>query len=88
MVDPARLVPIDAGVDDVSVIEGKEEGMMRIMWVTRRIVLRLLPGTTFSFVLDNPGPLANRRRRENAAPVNARFPNDYAAGGFLRAVAI
>jgi hypothetical protein len=59
MVNPACLIAIDAGVDDRPVFEGKEKGMMRMLRVVRRKILRRLPGNAFAGVFNNAGPLAN-----------------------------
>jgi len=71
MVNPACLIAIYAGVDNRPVFEGKEKGMMRMLRVVRRKILRRLPGNAFAGVFNNAGPLANSTGGKDSLAVNS-----------------
>ena len=59
VVDPARRIAADVGVDDVLVVDVEVEGVVRVVRVVRVAAQRLLPGDDLAVVLDD----ASRPRR-------------------------
>jgi hypothetical protein len=76
VIDPARFVAAHSRVDHVPVIEGKKHGVVRILWIERRRILRFLPGKVAADVFNDPGPFPNPPLRKNPSAMHTGFPNN------------
>ena len=70
MVDPARRIPATRGVDDASIVQFEQERVIRIVGIAIRQLVGFLRRHATAKVFDDVLTLADRARRENAAPVN------------------
>ena len=59
VIDPARIVTVDAGIDDFAVVQTENECVVGIVRVTRRALQRFFPARAFALVLDDAGTFAD-----------------------------
>ena len=71
MINPARLVAADAGVDHVLIFERKEKGVIRIGRVVRRKPLRFFPWNSFSSVFNDACSFADRPAGKHSFAMHA-----------------
>src|SRR5690242_7819396 len=77
VIDPARRVAADIGVDHVAaVVEGKVERVMRIVRIRRRAAVRFPPGDPLTAVLDDALAFADQSHRVDAPAMDARVANE------------
>jgi hypothetical protein len=73
VIDEARLVAVDARIDDRAVARDEQEGVPVVIALEFVATIRLGVRHPFAEVLDDARALADRARRIDPAPVNARI---------------
>ena len=75
MIDPARIVPVGAGVDHIAIFEREKESVMRFVRAVRRKIHRFFPRQMPAGVFDDPRPFSDRRDRIHTEAMNAGRAN-------------
>src|SRR3569623_497512 len=76
MVDPARLVAVDAAVDQLAALQTEKESMERIVRIGTGPLVRLSLRDAFAFVFDDEFAGRNFAGGEYAVSVDGRMTDD------------
>jgi hypothetical protein len=75
VIDPARRIAVDAGVDDFAITESENERVVWIVRIGRWPSARFLPTRSFALIFDDARTLADFARRKCTMTMGGREAN-------------
>ncbi len=71
VIDPTRVITVITTIDQSATFQAKEKGMVRIVGVETKSLIRLLLADALATVLNNPGTCRNFSCSEDPIAMNA-----------------